>query len=290
MLNKSELLERVERIIEAGRNSAKTNQGRSQIDCITICTEGYSEPGYSDPESGIVALGNWNDVSRYDGRSFVHTDNAPGKVARLLEKVGVALEGSDEWEVCPSCGKCVRTKPDSYAWMPSYASTDDGFICHECIEVDPTDYLQSLEGDSRRCVTLSLDLEAHGYKLLGDDYQNGLYGGQADHPELIAGALREQGVERFIFHLDSTGQFDLSFSVWVHESQFDLIDREEFDAAPVAGVDPAVQMQKALADASVKMSATDGRIKVAKCDLDSGTSRVRVVSPEDFVAGKALDF
>ncbi len=285
-----QLLHRVETIIEAGRKAAKTSQGRSQIDGITICTEGYAEPGYGDPASGLVALGNWNDVSRYDGKNFIRTDNAPGRVARLLEKLDVTLEWSDEWETCRSCGKCVRTKPDSYSWMPSHAATDDGLTCHECIKADPTEYLQSLEGDGNRCVTIDLDLEAAGYKLLSDDYQNGLYGGQSDRPELIAEALREQGVERFIFNLDSTGQFDMSFSVYVHQDEYDRIDREEFEMAPTAGVDPAVQMQKALADASTKMATTEGGIKIAKCDLDSGTARVRVVSPEDFVAGKALDF
>jgi hypothetical protein len=291
MLNKNELLERVERIIEAGRSSAKSNQGRSQIDCITICTEGYAEPGYDDPASGVVAFGNWNNVTRYDGHEFHVIDNVPGRVASLLEKLGVELDWSDEWTICEGCHKAVRTQANSYRWRASYA--DDGcgsILCHECIKTDPTDYLQSLEGDSRRCVTIDLDLEVAGYKLLADDFENGLYGGQADRPELIADALREQGVERFIFHLDSTGQFDLSFSVWVHESEFNLIDREEFESTPVSGVDPAVQMQKALADASAKMAATDGRIKVAKCDLDCGTARVRFVSPEDFVAGKALDF
>jgi hypothetical protein len=289
-MTKNQLLQRVEAIIEAGRNSAKTNQGRSQIDCITVCTEGYAEPGYTDPASGLVAFGNWNNVTRYDDHEFHVVDETPGRVATLLEKLAVELEWSDEWACCERCGKAIRTKPDSYSWQPAYASTDDCLACHECIKADPTDYLQSLEGCSDRCVTINLDLEAAGYKLLAADFENGLFGGQADRPELIAEALREQGVERFIFLLDSTGQFDLTFSVWVHEDQYDLIDREEFESVPVSGVDPAVQMQQALADASMKMAATDGRIKVAKCDLDSGTARVRVVSPEDFVAGKALDF
>src|SRR5262249_4070974 len=132
--------------------------------------------------------------------------------------------------------------------------------------------------------------EEAGYKLLADDFENGLYGGQADRPELIAEALREQDVERFIFHLDSTGQFDMAFSVYIHESEFNLIDQDEFESAHVSGVDPAVQMQKALADASVKMATMTGGIRVAKCDLDSGTARVRTVTPEEFVAGHALDF
>src|SRR5262249_6021793 len=153
----------------------------------------------------------------------------PGRIATLLEKLGVELEWSDEWACCDQCGKAVRTKPDSYSWQAAYASTDDGLTCHECMKADPSDYLRSLEGCSDRCVTIDLDLEAAGYRLLAGDFENGLYGGQADRPELIAEALREQGVERFIFHLDTTGQFDLSFSVWVHEEEFDLIDRNDFD-------------------------------------------------------------
>ncbi len=290
-MTKNKVLKRVEAIIEAGRKSAKTIQGRSQIDCITICTEGYSEPGYDDPKSGVVAFGNWNNVTRYDGHEFHEIDSVPGRVASLLEKLGVELDWSDEWCICDGCRKAVRTQANSYRWRPSYADDGNGnILCHKCLKADPTEYLQSLEGSSNRCVTIDLDLEAAGYKLLSDDYQNGLYGGQSDRPELIAEALREQGVERFVFTLDSTGQFDIAFSVWVYEDEIDRIDMEEFETAPTAGVDPAIQMQKALADASTKMATTEGQIKVAKCDLDSGTARVRAVSVEDFVAGKALDY
>lgn len=149
MLNKNELLERVERIIEAGRSSAKTSEGRSQVDSITIATEGYAEPGYDDPRSGVIAFGNWNDISRYDGQKFHVIDDTPGRVASLLEKLGVELDWSDEWTICEGCHKAVRTQANSYRWRASYA--DDGcgsILCHECIKADPTDYLQSLEGDS----------------------------------------------------------------------------------------------------------------------------------------------
>jgi hypothetical protein len=290
-MTKTELLKRVCTVIESGRAAAKTNQGRSQVDAITIVTEGFAEPGYDDPKSGVIALANWNNVTRYDGHEFHVIDDAPSRVASLLEKLGVELDWSDEWCICDGCHKAIRTQANSYRWQPSYADDGSGTIlCHECIEADPSDYLRSLEGCSDRCATIDLDLEGAGYKLLADDYQHGLYGGQSDRPGLVADALREQGVDRFIFKLDSTGQFDLSFSVWVHESEIGLIDRGEFDAAPVAGVDPAIQMQKALADASVKIAATEGGFKVAKCDLDSGTARVRVVSPDEFVTGKVLDF
>lgn len=290
-MTKKQLLQRVEKVIESGRATAKTNQGRSQIDSITICTEGYAEPDYSDPKSGIIAFGNWNNVSRYDGHEFHEVDDSVGRVATLLEKLGVELDWSDEWCQCDGCHKAVRTTPNSYRWRASYADDGSGTVlCHECIKADPTEYLQSLEGSSNRCLTIDLDLEAAGYKLLNGDYQNGLYGGQSDRPELIAQALREQGVERFIFTLDATGQFDIAFSVYVHQDEIGLIDTEEFESAPTAGVDPAVMLQKALGDASAKMAATEGGIKVAKCDLHSGTARVRIVTPEEFVAGTALDF
>jgi len=286
-MSKDALIRRAEKQIEIAHRSAKTSQARSQIDSITICTE-YAEPGYSS--SGLIAFGNWNAVTSYTENKFGTVDDAPARLGTLLEKLGCELEWSDEWVCCDQCGRAVRTKPDSYRWQASYASTDDGILCHECLEEDPTDYLQSLEGTSERCVTMDLDLEAHGYKLVADDFENGLYGNQADRPELVAEALRKQGVDRFLFKLDSTGQFDLSFSVWVHEDEYDRIDREEFDAASVAGVDPAYQLQKALADASTKMAATEGQIKVAKADIGSGTARVRTVTPEEFVAGTALDF
>lgn len=283
------LLRRVEKLIEAARNSAITSQARSQIDSITISTA-YAEPGYADPTSGVVCFGNWNSISKYDGNKFVTVDDAPARLAKLLERLAVELEWSDEWACCDHCRKAVRTQADSYSWRPSYASTDDGIICHECIEADPTDYLQSLEGDSHRCVTFDIDLEAQGYKLLSEDYQNGLYGGQSASPGLIADELRQQEIDRFIFRLDASRQFDMSFSVWVHEDEYDLIDMEQFETAPTDGLDPAVQMQKALADASSKMATIEGGIRVAKCDVGTGLARVRTVTPEEFVAGTALDF
>lgn len=280
-------LRRVEKLIEAARRTAKTSQARSQIDSITISTA-YAEPGYSDPRSGVTAFGNWNTVTRYDGNKFVVVDDSVARLSTLLERLGVELEWSDEWATCDCCHKAVRTKPDSYSWQPSYASTDDGIVCHECLEEDPSDYLKSLEGDSGRCVTIDLDLEAAGYKLVADDFENGLYGGQCDDPRLIGQALRRQSVERFIFKLDRTGQFDMSFSVWVHESE--SLDVAAFEEAPTAGVDPADGLRVALADASRQMDQIEGQIKVAKCDVGTGKATVRTVDPETWVNGEALNF
>ena len=196
----SDKLEQADAIIQAGYKSAKASLGRSQIDAIHLCIEGYAEPGYMNPESEIIAFGNWNRVTKYKNGSFVTIDAAPDHVAEKLQKLGVELEWSDEWDFCKGCGKAFRIKPSSYSWQQH--SVDDGCgttICGKCVEDDPANYLRCLEGH-----------------------------------------------------------------------------------------DPAVHLCDALADASRKMNAIDGQIKVATCDLSTGTATVRSVTPQEFVDGKAL--
>lgn len=141
-------VKRVQRIIEAGIKSSKTNEGQSRIEDIRLCTEGFAEPGYNEPESGLVAFGNWNDISRWDAamHESVIIDDTPSRIATLLEKLGVELEWSDEWACCDQCGKAVRTSPDSNRWKPSFWQDGSGSItCCNCIAEDPADYLDALE-------------------------------------------------------------------------------------------------------------------------------------------------
>lgn len=71
-------LPRIQRIIEAGRNLAITDAGRSRIDCIILYTEGYAEPGYSDPANGVIACGNWNSISRFNHPKVAKCDVGTG--------------------------------------------------------------------------------------------------------------------------------------------------------------------------------------------------------------------
>jgi hypothetical protein len=288
-------LQNVHRIIEAGVRTANTSEGRNRIENIAFCTVGYAEPGYSDPKSGIIAFGNWNDISRWNtsSRTFDKQDDAPCRVAKLLEKRGVELEWEDEWATCDHCGKAVRTKPESYSWRRYFAQDDNGITCGDCINADPTSYLESLEGKADSCLTISLDLEKHGYVLLEGGFEHGFQHGQDAEPVLIAEALQDQGVTRFLFDLDSTGQFDISFSVWVHQSEITTLDTDAFNAAPKDGPSVARGLRRSLQDANTKMAALPnipGHPKVAKCDVTTGTSKVKLITPQDFVEGKALNF
>lgn len=234
-----------------------------------IGTNGYAEPGYTDPESGIIVLGNWNDDEA--GFGGQDEDGEDQTLSDALEALGAEIEWLDEWDKCADCGKMVRTSPDSYGWQRSYWLHQDGdCICSECVLKDPSEYLESLEGQTDKALTFSLDLSEHGYRKLDESYENGLYGGQADEPGKIGAALEAQGITRYIFEIDSVGQFDLRFSVWVHEDE--SLDQDQFDSAEKTGVDPAREMEKALRGAS-------SAYKV----------ETREVSADEFVSGRMFD-
>lgn len=179
----------------------------------------YAEPGYSDPESGVIVFANWNKHGGYrlvDGQ-YPKPDKADMTMPRLqalLEHFGAEIEWVDEWHVC-ECGKAVRTSADSYSWRPSYWM-GDGFIkCAECVQADPTAYLEWLEGNEDAAVTLDVDLSEHGYVKLGDAYATGWHPGQTDNPSKVAEALREIDCERFIFEITENQQFSTHWAVWL---------------------------------------------------------------------------
>lgn len=216
--------QRIQNILMAAENVAVGWEAKSRIQDIQIHS-GYAEPAY---DSELVATGNWNNVTKWDRNTNtrVIVDSTISRVAALLEKMGFNLEWSDEWTTCSDCCKLVRTSPNSYGWQPSYTINDGEIICKNC--VDPETHLSNLEGNERAANQIeSINPEDYGYVKL-DDYEHGWHPGQNASPKLIAAALREQNVSRFIFNMDSVGQFDQHFSVWVHESEIHLLDEADF--------------------------------------------------------------
>jgi len=178
--------------------------------------DGCSEPGDEDKP---IVLGNWNERTRYDchGRCITNNDTMP-RIAKILEKLGYQCEWEDEWAVCDECGKAIRIVPNSYSWKPSYWSPEDcGIICHNCVKANPEYYLEWLNGNEKHCLTLDIDLTKYGYSLYRNNYENGWHDGQDDDPAAIAEYLRGNEITDFIFVLDSVGQFDINFSVWVKQ-------------------------------------------------------------------------
>lgn len=257
---------------------------------ITIAP-GYCEPGYN--ERGAVVFGNWNPVCGFDVPREVQAKDPIKVLADRLEKGGAHLEWSDEWATCSDCGKAFRTSPDSYGWQQSFAVVNDEMVCAECIKKDPADYLESLEGNCKTALTFDLDISKHGYTLLQDKFDHGFHRGQDADPKLIAKELESKGVKRYLFKLDSTGQFDFRFSVWVHDDEIEKAKDADLSPSKTDGPSVAGAMERGLREASLqsealaKEQAEKGGVIVTKVGMDGAT--VKLVSLEDFVAGKALD-
>jgi len=268
-------------------------------------SEDYSEPGYRKDGEGPILFSDWNSECYWDRKQnkYITTNDAPERLCKIFEKLGCTIEWEDEWEVCESCKKAFRIVPDSYVWTP-YGCVDEHLcMCGDCIKKEPEYYLESLENSPTKANTI-LDLESHGYVCLTwnkdgipERYENGLYGGQCHDPKVIAKSLNERGV-RYIFNIESVGQFDTDFTVWIRREDLGL-DREvefwddiyraicEFRRTPIEvnGPDPAVVMQKSLKDATEKMGKLSGPgIRYAECKED-GTADVRLMSQEEFVKG-----
>lgn len=291
----NKLLKRAHRILEAAHNSAVCREGRNRIEEMGVHV-GYAEPGYGTLEGDdVIVTGNFNAITRYDmhsceGRSYRRVlDDIPERVAKVLENAGIEIEWSDEWASCCACCKLVRTSADSYGWTPSYAESADGErICSECLEENPEEHLQSLEGRADAANTMNgIHPEEHDYVCLGE-FERGFHRGQDDDPRLVAKALEELGLERWLFNIDSVGQFDARFSVWLHEDELADIDREELESLlDRKAVGPSVSegLKRAFEDADRKMRDLPNEgIKYAKLNED-GTADVKNVSKEDFIEG-----
>jgi len=127
--------ENADRVAKQTKNYSISNY----LQGIELHYNGYAEPGYTDPECGLIATGNWNEITEYkDGQRSVISD-LPARLGRLFEKMGIETEWSDEWASCSDCGKLVRTEPDSYSWKPSYTLGEGELLCHECKTEEPDD-------------------------------------------------------------------------------------------------------------------------------------------------------
>ena len=271
-------------------SSTENYSARERIEKITFA-EKYAEPGYSDPESGVIAFGNWNTITKYEEKKFIVIDDTSDKLASLFEALGVEIEWSDEWDVCCDCGGAVCTQQDSYGRKHSfYRFGDEDLTCETCIkESYLSDYLEELEGDERHAITFDVDPEDHGYKLWDQEFENGFHPGQSDEPPKIAGHLRSLGIDRFVFRIDGVGQFDISFSVYIHESQTDkLVEVDKLDSE---GVDQAAVMEKALREAPLVPSdlcaeqQAKGGVISTTIDTRTGETESKLLSPEEFVKG-----
>lgn len=165
----------------------------------------YAEPGYTQPERGVL-FANWNYF--------------PSSIDDTLERAGFSIEWEDEWTTCEDCGRAVRTSPDCYGWQPSYALIDDcQIVCADCLAKDPIEYLESLENHPTRALNMpAIDPAEYGYTIVEQGFENGFHPGQNDNPKEIYKRLHEK-FPRLLFRVDDVGQFDIGFSIWTKQDE-----------------------------------------------------------------------
>lgn len=192
--------------------------------------DSYCDKDYPDTPYGL-ALANWNNKTRWieATKNTEILDDTPERIAKLLEKLGVGIDWSDEYDICNYCNNAVRITHDSYSWQPQYILTEDGFVCNDCCDKDENiikEHLETLEGDYKTAFNnYYFYPEEYGYKLLEiEPFQNGFYPGQDASPKLIADILEQVGVSRYLFSITNVGQFDMDFVVYIHESQSSKYD------------------------------------------------------------------
>jgi len=174
-------------------------------------TEEYGEPGYANPELGII-LSNWNYFPRWFGDA--------------LERAGYELEWSDEWTIdWDGQQKAYRTSPDSHSWEPSFIYTDDGILTRDDDHADVIDYcaIESAK-DPIRCVpswVTDEDMFGAGYEPDGSEYpyESGWHPGQDDDPKKIAERAFKFGAKKMVFRKVENSQFYARFEAWVQKEE-----------------------------------------------------------------------
>lgn len=249
-------INRIQWIINAGVSVTKNRIIKDRLMSAEIYSK-YCEPGYHT--DGLIVISNWND---YD-------DNTMDRVGLLLGRCGCELEWEDEWIACSCCNGIVRTSPSSYGWKRSYYVFDDGDLyCEDCLKNNAVnDYLEDIEGDCNKAITLDVDPSEYGYIRVNMDFENGFHYGQNDDPKNIGKVLKSHGITRFVFLVDDVGQFDIGFSVWIHESELEDRNIEEIESMLRSEVEEgpniAENTKKALQQAAIqKIDAGGGKFHI----------------------------
>lgn len=163
--------------------------------------ERYGEPGYSDPERGIIFC-NWNPI--------------PKRIYAYLEEAGYSLEWSDEWTIDYANNKAYRHSPDSYGWIQQFVYTEDGELLTPDDSID--EWLEEFQMTDKAHPHRALpdwiteeDLTERGYSKIGDDYESGFHPGQTDDPRKIAERAFESGARSVVFRVKENSQFYVVF-------------------------------------------------------------------------------
>ena len=172
------------------------------------------EPGIDNEKQVIVA--NWNNVDS-DFRKYIEN---------FFE-----LDWEDESDYCSNCYQHIHTTPSYYGDDMRHVYTDKGALCKTCALENPEWIFDEFTFDSAHPpiyhkaipAWLQCKLEDHDYipfqsvdSACKDVFESGLHADQTDTPEKVCKLVTELlGPRDMLFCIDSAGQFDVHFSVYI---------------------------------------------------------------------------
>lgn len=161
---------------------------------------------------------------KLDNWFFNHMDMA-------YQSIGCCTIGFDDEYTRCDCGNIIKTTPNCWNWSPDYIQTEYEIICRDCIENDIDILIDEYSNDYKKAIPdWSIELiKEQGFQCLDNKdteacqiFENGFHPGQDDNPETIINDLEKEGYTEkydFLFAINSTGQFDCQFSLWIREKE-----------------------------------------------------------------------
>lgn len=137
-IDKARVMKRTTLVLDLANKIALQEDARlghcmvsNRVDEIKLFTN-YAEKGYENPASGVIAVGNWNAIQRGTPKDLII------RLDRILTRLGVELEWSDEWGSCDDCNSLFRTQSDCHDWTPSYSYDEKKgeTLCRHCAQLE----------------------------------------------------------------------------------------------------------------------------------------------------------
>jgi len=218
-------LTQLERIQEHLAARAKTSRGHDRIEEVQFYSSGWANGDSVTGHSGIMAVGNWNDISDYkDGKSIV-ADQYPKKFGDILECCGVDLQWSDQVNPCDVCFRLIETQPSHHGWKEEFVVDDGELVCLRCLAEDTgrfEDHVRPYEGKPR-LLNENLDLTVIDFVQLEiESDTNGLGGTKEKAMPIALESFKACGVRRVIFAWSRLNSWSSSLLVWIHKE--DLLE------------------------------------------------------------------
>lgn len=205
-------------VLQSGEWKCKAGQ-RHHIDRWCGGYAGNQGQDFEQEQLKGVLMADWNETTRWNEETKQHETicRCMERISDLAEKVGYAIEWSDEWTECDGCNRAVRTSAYCHGWRPQYWMRDCELYCRGC--ADPHEVAADCIGDASKALPEWIAPESVGYYPVTEDteYESGLHPGQTDRPGDVAGKLEGAGIKRYVFVVGDVGQFDVRFGVCVRK-------------------------------------------------------------------------